>query len=958
MEEDNVNLSNVARRIALVVLCVVSLVATRPLAAEKLISHWELKENQLDIKEGGRVNTIAVNPSNSQEIIVASETGGLFKSTDGGLRWRHLDKLPVILTQSVAYHPRRTHIVYATAKADFKKKNGGGVWRSLDGGETWDQATLTVPGFDGRLSAYEISVWSEFGVVAVGTSQGVFISRNRGDSWEYSDVFGDGNRTVSSVLVHGNPEVIYAGGPSGVRMGRYVFPAYVWAPAGNLETTAISDLHAFERSPISWNQAYVITAAVEPYRTTNNGQSWIPMRKPLGGTDCGGAAFIRGVTRHSTRDFLDLYFGNRCGLYRMAAPRIDESANHDAPWVRMIVDRGNPRDFAAHQQDPMLLGTTAGLHNTADRGATWTIQPGGPERYNALQVTEVKGQYAGSTLGLYVGTQDNKLWSATIWGVIHRSHDGSAFYIEGPRNVNLTNANEKAQLTFVAGQHTKLAQQNLNPVTAWNGAPGEAGKPAFLREKSWVQQVQNGLAVTTDSGGTWQQFAVYPEEPRDIPKLGAAGDDARDLPTLVYQPYKRPRMNRVPASNRLMRIHRDPGEVGNATVFYAAMNGFGGLGINPTMFAWYQVFGVDSENPLHIIAPDVQQEAMMESRDGGENWTVIHGLTELVTKDGELLFRTDLSERGLGKVFPIVTAVSFNPRDSDLVLIGTSEGGIYFSSDNGLHWRKIQGSEPATYITSFFWQNANNVFVSTYGRGLWKLTNVPVAVAEAFEDFCLSCEVVATDSGPEPRFDGSLLVYDGRLLGMRTEKSQLREVLVTPGSSVIFTGDQNDPQQDIVITENDGRDTSSFEALPKGPDGWIATGVVFTSDDTVTGAAFAKSEMSRYAPVAPEAVKGSTDSPSKGQPCIRLTSSGNNGVATAAPREMLALAATNLAAGASYEVLIDGVATKGTVIADAKGSFETRLSAPAEHGYHLVEVRMLGDEEVVDDSVFIVRQED
>lgn len=955
------NLSNVARRISLVVLCVVGLVATRPLAAvQKIVTHWELKENQLEIEEGGRVNTIAVNPMNSQEILVASETGGLFKSIDGGLRWKHVDKLPVILTQSVAYHPRRPHIVYVTAKADFKTRNGGGVWRSLDGGETWSPATLTVPGFDGRLSAYEISVWNEFGIVAVGTSQGVFVSRNRGDSWEYSDVFGAGNRTVNAVLVHGTPEVIYAGGPSGVRMGKYVFPAFEWEPAVHLETTPIRDIHAFGRSPIARDQAYVVTAAAELFRTENDGQSWIPMREPEGGTDCGGAAFIRGVTRHSTREFLDLYHSNRCGLFRMAAPReseVDEFPNHDAPWVRMTVDRGNPRDFAAHLLDPVLLGTTAGLHNTADRGRTWTIQPGGPHRYNALQVAEVDGQYAGSNLGLYVATQDNKLWSATIWGGIHESHDGSAFYVEGPRIVDPTKENEKAQVTFVAGVHTRLAQQHLDPVTPWNDPTGAAGKPAFIREQSWVQQVQNGLAVTTDSGGTWQQFAVYPEEPRDIPKLGAAGDDARHVPTIMYQPYRRPRMNRVPASNRLMRIHRDPGEIGDATVFYAAMNGFGGLGINPTMFAWYQVFGVDSEDPLHIIAPDVLQEAMMESRDGGENWTVIHGLTELVTNNGELLFRTDLSERGLGRMFPIVTAVSFCPVDSDLVLIGTSEGGIYFSRDNGLYWRKIQGSEPATYITSFFWQNANSVFVSTYGRGLWKLTGVQVAVAEVFDELCLNCEVVATDSSPDPRFDGSLLVFDGRILGMRTEKGQLREVLVTPGTSVIFTGDQDDMQKDIAITESAGRDPSSFEPLPKGPDGLIATGIVFTSDDMVTGAAFAKSELSRYSPVSTEMVKGSTESPSKGLPYIRLTSSGYNGVATAAPQEMLALAATDLVAGAGYEVLVDGVATKGTVIADGNGSFQTRISAPAEHGYHVVEVRMAGDEEVVDESVFLVRQD-
>ena len=53
-------------------------------------------------------------------------------------------------------------------------------------------------------------------------------------------------------------------------------------------------------------------------------------------------------------------------------------------------------------------------------------------------------------------------------------------------------------------------------------------------------------------------------------------------------------------------------------------------------------------------------------------------------------------------------------------------------------------------------------------------------------------------------------------------------------------------QEDIAITENGGEDP--FEPLPKPPDGWIVTGVVFTSDDTLTGTVFADSEMSLLPP--------------------------------------------------------------------------------------------------------------
>ena len=98
---------------------------------------WNIAENQLDIDEGGRVNTIAVNPDDSNKMFVASETGGLFQTTDGGLHWQHVDSLEVIFTQSVAYLPSDPRIVFVSAKADFKTRNGGGVWRSDDGGANW-----------------------------------------------------------------------------------------------------------------------------------------------------------------------------------------------------------------------------------------------------------------------------------------------------------------------------------------------------------------------------------------------------------------------------------------------------------------------------------------------------------------------------------------------------------------------------------------------------------------------------------------------------------------------------------------------------------------------------------------------------------------------------------------------------------------------------------------------------
>ena len=165
-------------------------------------------------------------------------------------------------------------------------------------------------------------------------------------------------------------------------------------------------------------------------------------------------------------------------------------------------------------------------------------------------------------------------------------------------------------------------------------------------------------------------------------------------------------------SNKLARMTQSPFALG-VSVSYPAMTNFGGLGIMPTMFAWYQVFGVAQKNPSLLIAPDVVNQKMMRSDTGGDTSARRSpGLTALVTDGGRLLFNVG--------IFPQVSAVSFSPDDPNLVAVGTRQNGIFMSGDGGLTWEKVPGSV-ATLITSLTWRSSTDLTVSTYGRGLWRL---------------------------------------------------------------------------------------------------------------------------------------------------------------------------------------------------------------------------------------------
>ena len=260
------------------VLCL--LAGTSQLQAQSIFTRWEVAEFQPDIPNGGRANTFAVHPTHVNRIHVTAETGGLFRSTNRGVTWRHVDALPSFRTASVAYLPADPNIVLATTTDDFQTTTGGGIWRSTDGGLNWGQASVSIPAgiTTGRLSTYEISVAPDNGDIYVGSSYGVLKSTTQGTSWTYQDVFGGGDRNVYSVVALGGDRVI-AAGPAGVRRSD---GGTTWlSPTPGVG--AISDLHALGRSPLSNMQAFVVDAATRLFHTEDAGQTWTQVASAPGG---------------------------------------------------------------------------------------------------------------------------------------------------------------------------------------------------------------------------------------------------------------------------------------------------------------------------------------------------------------------------------------------------------------------------------------------------------------------------------------------------------------------------------------------------------------------------------------------------------------------------------------------------------------------------------------------------
>ena len=926
---------------------------------ERAAAQWSMEEAQPDVKNGGRANTIAVNPSSRNIILVASETGGLFRSTDSGATWWHVDGLPEFQTAAVRYLTSDPAVAIATVASDYRTVSGGGVWRSADWGVTWTQVYSPASPFGtaDRLTAREISVAADSGAIYVATNFGVAISNDKGFTWRLSDAFGIPNHEVNAVLAQRGGLVV-AAGPAGLR--RSTDSGATW----HAPTTAIgvvSDMHALGGSPLTASHVFVVDSTTSLWASEDAGDHWTRLTAaPSGGGGCGGIGFIKAVSRRVLRGVgLKLYFGNRCHGYWLTPPRIagTNQFNLTGAWTMMTDDHSDTRDIAFGALNaPLLLAGDGGLQKTADGGATWTLFGGGTAGYNALQITEVTSQRIGNTsnFDMYYGTQDNDVRATegydSLWPV---GQCCEGFFFEMQHQVA---SDADAQVTYVACYAcTRFRSgRRLSGRVVWPSAPAAVMDPKIVGKSFHVQAVGDsatlnpGLAVTRDLGATWSQYAEFNENVKALPKLSRrSGRPPFILPsTVLYQAIqtgfdwtRRFEIDRLVRTDQRLAIS-------TASVTYPLMNNFGGLGINPTMFAWYPVFAVDPANPNHLIAPDVIGEKMKETWDGGDNWTDRNDLTALVTDSGAFAFRQWW--------FPHASAISFSEDDPNFVAVGTVQNGIFISTDRGANWNKIYGSERATYITSIHWIRPYSAMVSTYGRGLWSFSRV-FKLPPIWKYCRLPCNLfrVPRDRGdfidplwdPIPeRLQRSVIVLDGQIMGAKAVKGTLTDLYVTPGSAVVWRSSADVPQ--IAVR---------FATRPRGFEGFGQTrslqtkapiiGLALNAKNEPIGAITSARRLNAEGLLPVAAVKeeraskpdevGTAKSPTLGQPRVSIEGDGAGGrVVAGAP---IIVTATALPPGLPVLVQIDdSVVARG--VAANNGALRLSVKAPMQFGLHTLTV--------------------
>jgi hypothetical protein len=960
---------------------------------------------------GGPIQSIARNPADPSEVFAASQSGGLFKSSDNGNTWSHVDSLPLSDLNDVAYLPRSGAIL-VTSRDDWRSPNGGGVWRSEDGGAVWNQvlSNLNGLGCDRRPMAYGIAADPSLDRVFVATKCGLWRSDNQGRTFlESGHVIPTGIIYDVTILPSGD---MVAGGEAGIYYLDTVGTFQLVTTSLDGVSLAMSGTDGNYRGTFgqSSNPALRdIYAAVNPppppgpplppppsviVVSRNGGRTW---RSVVGPTDPdftgggGGSPFVRAFPTDTGSTDMYLYFGNTFTLWQAGPFTNGDISPLLSPgggvWRKLPLNHPDPHDidFVHNSGTAMLIATDGGMEICVQQ--TFECHPDGvigPSRgLNANQSTVITGQRVREAAPLfqyvhYFGTWHNDIWysedNTVNW---NRGLCCETPAIEMARDVP-TQLDSRIALQNCGPCSNLLSQPLFMNLLTWPSVNNASWWPSFiLRHPDHVFSQMSGtgteppavwiendiqfdmpatatktmISVVEDCGFAGPRFGCTRLAPSSEARFGAYLESGERNPALYFTVMGQQSVpgGMAPAS-RLGFVANfltsgpsgtlvNPSAVSFPTMFpFSGRTFLGGrvnIGTTPSVALFRPVYAVDPQDAAHLIAADAgstaRSGAMMESWDGGDTWNVMDELTNMVDSGFSFNFRTRPAPAFF---WPLVSAISFFPENAEMVILGTMNNGLFFSSDRGSTWKRIPGTEGIPSINDFHWRSANTVLVSSGGRGLWEVQIEYRLPRASLKLLCRDCESLSVAKGPA--FDLAMLSLGGQINDATDGQNGSPQINLTPGSSWVWI--DKGPSSPLFQVREEIK-PGNFSGIPQAAalakQGFVIRGLTF-SRGKVSEILYGKTEVEvPPAPFIPlNKLPGTKTLGLFGQPYVTLHGDEMRGYSIPSGKPMTVRGQNFNANGPPVMLTVDKhVISQGTKV-DADGTFTFTFPVNLPIGYY------------------------
>ena len=682
---------------------------------------------------GGRIADVEGVPGDPNVVYVASASGGLWKTTNAGTTWKPIfERQGTISIGDIALAPSNPEVIWV-GTGESKVRNsvsfGDGVYKSTDGGKTWQHMGLKDTE---RISAISINPQNP-DIVYIGAlghafgpndERGVFMTTDGGKTWTRT-LFIDNQHGVADLeLDPTNPNILYAGmwsferKPWTHRSGSEKGGVYKSIDGGrtwNKLTNGLPKLIGrigIRVAPSNPNVVYAIMEAKDGtlYRSDDRGETFKMVSKQPN-------IVSRGF--YYTRVRVDPTNENR--IFAVASTLF--TSVDGGKTFRSITSRSHI-DFHALWLDPknpkrMWHGQDGGIGVSYDGGESWEAV------YN-IPLGQFYQIYADNRLPFYYvmgGLQDNGSWSGPSrtrepagilnddWRMVSF---GDGFYvINHPDHPDLY-LSESQGGEIVWTDFRSREQQSINPWGRGSGGGPAAGQKFRFNwnapivfsphDKTTVFFAGNVVFKTPDFGKTWEQISPdlttnNPEKLKD-----AGGPIAVENSTAEYH-------------GTIITIAESPVQKGHIWVGTddgnLQLTTDGGRNWNNLV---KNVSGVGANSPVSHVEPsrtnantayvsfdrhmfDDFRPYIFKTTDAGRTWT-------------------NISSNLPAKAY--VQVIREDPKNTNLLYAGT-ELGLFASYNGGKDWLALNLKNlPNVAIHDIvIHPRENDLILATHGRSIW-----------------------------------------------------------------------------------------------------------------------------------------------------------------------------------------------------------------------------------------------
>jgi photosystem II stability/assembly factor-like uncharacterized protein len=231
---------------------------------------------------GGRTRTIIVDPDDptNQTWIAASVSGGIWRTTNGGVSWVNLtENIPNLATNTMTMGPTDHNTIYAGTGEGYGgvgMVGGNGIFVTHNKGTTWEMLSSTMKGDNFRFVNKIIVDPVNADILIVATNRGIFKSADAGANWD--TVYYTGYAVQDLVANPKKPSTIYAG-VNGLGIIKSYNNGSTWNNA--YEGIGTGGRFSLAISPVDTNYIYTSVEAplyvTDLYISVNSGGSWNKM---------------------------------------------------------------------------------------------------------------------------------------------------------------------------------------------------------------------------------------------------------------------------------------------------------------------------------------------------------------------------------------------------------------------------------------------------------------------------------------------------------------------------------------------------------------------------------------------------------------------------------------------------------------------------------------------------------